>query len=389
MLGLIEKEILKFLSNIDSQKTLDPKVISLLEIWRKYYQEIDLDSITKESLNIFFGERGVDEGRDKLRFYLSKIDPSLLEVSSWSLEDLLKQSRLFITDGLTKKFAIKFNQTTFLKEDLEKVQDLVHSFLNQVSQIGEDSYKIWSPGVKEEIPLEDSLPSPFPDLIPDFRKKRFYIIAGLPGEGKTFFVINLADFFIKKGLSVLHVSLETGIPELLSRYLSLWSGQSISCWSPEIFDQVYFDGVKSLSIVEIASFSSVGIIDHLLSIRNADVLLLDYLDLLASFRSLDNLFLEFSEVSRSLYYIAKKRNICVISTSQLNREGEISRSFGKKEICDGLLTLKRLNDSELQLYVEKLRYGPDKKFKVFKYDFSKAKIYFEPQVFSKTWEIKG
>lgn len=376
-LSLIEKEVLKFLCNFEQFQ--EQKVNELLELWRRY-RDLEYSSLFKQALEVFFKEKDLMVGRNELRYFLLKLDASLLEMPVWSVEELLNQSRLLIKESIVKRFTIDLNEITF-KGNTEEIERNVRGFLQKIQNLEDVKIKVWdfSVGVSEEMLNQDILPSPFPKLVPNFQKKRLYFVAGFPGEGKTFFLINLADFFIKKGYSVLHISLETGISELLSRYLSLWTGNEIKCWTPEIFDRVYFEGIKNLRIIEGVSFLSVSIIEQFLSINPTDVVLLDYIDLLSSFRGMDNMFLEFSEIARSLYNIAKRREVCIISASQLNREGEISRSFGKKEICDGLFVLKKLSSNELQIYVEKLRYAPDKVFGVFKYDFSKGKIYFSEE----------
>ena len=383
---IIEKELLKFFSNIDQIQSINSDVIELLEFWKKFYFKVPLSVVTKEALNIFFSEQDLLKGKEKMRFYLTKVDPVLIESPSWEVSELLNQSKFLIEDYLIKEFIVEINKKTFSGiGSKSSVEEAVYNFLGKLSSLKKSSVKIWDGEFPtENISEEEKIVSPFEDLIPYFGKKRLYIVAGFPGEGKTFFLINLANFFIRNGLKVLHVSLEMGISELLSRYLSLWSGVSVYGWVPEIFDRVYFDGIKSLSITELSSYSSLVDIDYLLFIKKVDVLLIDYIDLLSSYRSLDNMFLEFSEIARSLYFLAKERNVCIIAASQLNREGQISRSFGKQEICDGLLVLKRLSSKELQVKVEKLRHGPDKVFKIFNYDFSKAKIYFD----EKSYEIE-
>ncbi|MGN1130786.1 MAG: replicative DNA helicase [Ruminococcus sp.] len=185
--------------------------------------------------------------------------------------------------------------------------------------------------------LDDSMkpiPSGIGDLdrvITGLNRSDLILLAARPGMGKTSFALNIAKHVastVKK--TVAFFSLEMSKEQLASRLMStealvqgtkLRTGKlSEEDWSRLIIAgdvlsncDFYLDDT-STTVAEIKA--------GLRRLKNVDLVVIDYLQLMTSGRRIDNRVQEVSEITRNLKLLAKQINVPVICLSQLNRAAE-------------------------------------------------------------------
>lgn len=158
------------------------------------------------------------------------------------------------------------------------------------------------------------------------------ILAARPGMGKTSFALNIARHAtVVEKRTVAFFSLEMSKEQLGSRVLStealvestkLRTGKlSDSEWTRLIEGgdilskaNLYFDDTPGITTPEMKA--------KLRRLKNLDMVIIDYLQLMNSAKRIDNRVQEISEITRNLKILAKELNVPVIALSQLARSSE-------------------------------------------------------------------
>lgn len=255
----------------------------------------------------------------------------------------------------TKLIEMAYDESLSLEEVLDKAEQSIFS-LSQAS-------------IKRDfVPLKDVLtvsfdrldelqktsgklrgvPSGFRDLdnkLAGFQESNLIIFAARPGQGKTSFVLNVAQFVaVKTNLPVGIFSLEMSQEELSDRLLV---GQAdIDAWKlktgrlddndydrlshamGELADApLYIDDTPGLSLAEIRTKARRLQLEHGLKL-----LVVDYLQLIHG-RNLENRVQEVSEISQGLKNLARELKIPILAVSQLSRAVE-SRGTRKPQLAD-------------------------------------------------------
>ncbi len=169
------------------------------------------------------------------------------------------------------------------------------------------------------------------------------LLAARPGMGKTSFALNIArNVAVQSKRRVAFFSLEMTKEQLASRLLSaegLIQGTKLRTgklsddeWTKliEAGDvlgkcDMYFDDTPGITVPEIKA--------KLRRLKNVDLVIIDYLQLMAGSRRIDNRVQEISEITRNLKILAKEFNIPVITLSQLSRASE-QRAEHKPQLSD-------------------------------------------------------
>ncbi|MBQ3092804.1 MAG: replicative DNA helicase, partial [Clostridia bacterium] len=169
-------------------------------------------------------------------------------------------------------------------------------------------------------------------VIMGLNKTDLILLAARPGMGKTSFAINIAQHVsVIKEKKVAFFSLEMSKEQLVSRMLSaegkipsqtLRMGKlSDNEWirlieAGDILSKskIYIDDTPGISIPEMKA--------KLRRLGGADLVIIDYLQLMSSARRTDNRVQEISEITRSLKILAKELDVPVITLSQLSRASE-------------------------------------------------------------------
>ena len=170
------------------------------------------------------------------------------------------------------------------------------------------------------------------DTITGLNRSDLIILGARPGMGKTSFALNIArNVAVQSGRRVAVFSLEMGKEQLASRLLSseaLISGTKLR--TGELSDSEWprlVEAADILSKAEIYLDDSPGITvpgikAKVRRLKDVDLIVIDYLQLMTSARPIDNRVQEVSEITRSLKIMAKELNVPVITLAQLARGSE-------------------------------------------------------------------
>lgn len=181
-------------------------------------------------------------------------------------------------------------------------------------------------------------PSGFPDLdkiTSGFQPSDLIIIAGRPGMGKTAFALNIVEnAALRESCSVAIFSLEMSKEQLAQRMLCSVAGvdgQRLRTgflrdddWPKLSFAlgklseaSIFVDDTPSISIMEMRAKARRIKAEH-----GLDLVVVDYLQLMAGRTKTENRQQEVSEISRSLKQLARELNVPIIALSQLSRAVE-------------------------------------------------------------------
>ncbi len=170
------------------------------------------------------------------------------------------------------------------------------------------------------------------NLITGLNRSDLILLAARPGMGKTSFALNIARSVSVVGRkTVAFFSLEMSKEQLASRLLStegLIEGKRLRTgkMTPEEWtrlieagdilsrSKIYIDDTPGITIPEMKA--------KLRRLRNLDLVVIDYLQLMSTGRRTDNRVQEISEITRNLKIMAKELNVPVITLSQLSRASE-------------------------------------------------------------------
>lgn len=169
------------------------------------------------------------------------------------------------------------------------------------------------------------------------------LIAGRPGMGKTSFALNIANHVaMKANRTVAVFSLEMSGEQLVERVLSgeaLVQGNKMRTGELDVDDWVriatsaqvlakapmYIDDTAGITVPEMKA--------RLRRVRDLDLVVIDYLQLMNSTSRSDNRVQVVSEITRSLKILAKELMVPVILLSQLSR-GPESRTDHRPMLSD-------------------------------------------------------
>ncbi|MGN0566715.1 MAG: replicative DNA helicase [Candidatus Limousia pullorum] len=216
------------------------------------------------------------------------------------------------------------------------------------------------------------IPSGIGDLdrvITGLNRSDLILLAARPGMGKTSFALNIAKnvaCIAKK--RVAFFSLEMTKEQLASRLLSteaLVGGTKLRTgklnedeWQRLISagdvlskTEIYLDDTPGITVPEIKA--------KLRRLKNVDLVIIDYLQLMSSGRRIDNRVQEISEITRNLKIMAKEINVPLITLSQLSRASE-QRSEHKPQLSDLRDSGSIEQDADIVLFLYREGYYEDK-----------------------------
>lgn len=182
-------------------------------------------------------------------------------------------------------------------------------------------------------------PSGFKELdhkLSGFQPSDLIILAARPSVGKTSLALDFArNAAVKSGIPVAIFSLEMSKEQLVDRMLSAqsqvdgWKLRTAKLSLDEEFERlqtgmhelmkapIYVDDTAANSILNMRST-----LRRLHSDKPIGLVIVDYLQLMSTARSYDNMVNQVTEISRSLKGLAKEFNVPVIALSQLSRAVE-------------------------------------------------------------------
>lgn len=238
------------------------------------------------------------------------------ESSSGELEP-----NVLIDSAEQKIFDIRRGKTTQGLELLSKVILKEFDRLDALNNDSDESVKPISTGIGD-----------LDRVITGLNRSDLILLAARPGMGKTSFALNIARYVASTAKkTVAFFSLEMSKEQLASRLLSteaLVGGTKLRTGklSDEEWTRLvaagdvlskcdfYLDATPGITVAEIKS--------KLRRLKNIDLVVIDYLQLMTSGRRIDNRVQEVSEITRNLKILAKELNVPLICLSQLNRSAE-------------------------------------------------------------------
>lgn len=175
----------------------------------------------------------------------------------------------------------------------------------------------------------------FDDITTGFQPSELIVIAGRPGMGKTAFCMSVAQYIaVSKNIPVAVFSLEMSKSQLVQRMLcsearvdahNLRKGRLAESDWPTLSmaagrlasAPIFIDDTAGITCLEIKAKAR-----RLKAQANLGLVIIDYLQLIASSGRVENRQQEISEISRSLKGLARELNVPVIAVSQLSRAVE-------------------------------------------------------------------
>lgn len=216
------------------------------------------------------------------------------------------------------------------------VGDVAHQRLEQIEQMA---------GRPEMI---TGVPTGFTDfdrMTSGLQRQELIVIAARPSMGKTALALNMAQYASKNGNVVGIFSLEMSAPQLVSRllcsearvdahrlrtgYLNREEWARLADGLRRLCEtKVYIDDTPGVGVLEMRAKSRRLKAEH-----GLDLLIIDYLQLMAGRGRIESRQQEVSQISRDLKILAKELDVPVIALSQLSRAPE-QRSEHKPQLSD-------------------------------------------------------
>ncbi len=258
------------------------------------------------------------------------------------------------------RIAADMTDQSFQQESAESLLDLVEQNIFSLSQqnIKQDFIHIKDTLTQSFDKLDElhrkgsryrGLETGFVDLdnlLSGLQDSNLIVLAARPGQGKTAFVINMAQFIAGVGKHPVGVfSLEMSKEELVDRLLI--SQANIDAWklktgrlSEDDFEKlttamgelaeapIFIDDTPGISIAEIRSKAR-----RLQLEKGLKLIIIDYMQLVSPGRRFENRVQEVTYISQSLKNLARELKIPVIGVSQLSRAVE-HRGERKPQLAD-------------------------------------------------------
>ena len=247
------------------------------------------------------------------------------------------------------------------KSGLERINSVILQTFDRLDALNsetDDSLKPISTGIGD-----------LDRVITGLNRSDLILLAARPGMGKTSFALNIArNAACQSKKTVAFFSLEMSKEQLASRLLSteaLISGTKLRTgklseeeWSRLIpasdvlsKTELYLDDTPGITITEMKS--------RLRRLQHLDLVIIDYLQLMASGRRIDNRVQEISEITRNLKILAKEMNVPVITLSQLSRASE-QRTDHRPQLSDLRDSGSIEQDADIVLFLYREGYYAEK-----------------------------
>ncbi len=243
---------------------------------------------------------------------------------------------------------------------IQRIGDVILDTFKRLDELNgdnKDDYKGIATGIGE-----------LDKTITGLNKSDLIILAARPGMGKTSFALNIARHAACTcGKKVVVFSLEMSKEQLAARMLSTEAMVGSSKLRTGDLDQgewirlieagdilknaeIYFDDNSGITVPEIKA--------KLRRLQNVDLVIIDYLQLMGSYKRIDNRVQEISDITRNLKIMAKELNIPVIALSQLARSSD-KRTDHKPVLSDLRDSGSIEQDADIVLFLYRDAYYSD------------------------------
>ncbi len=330
-----------------------------------------------------------------LKVELQKIDNEVLQVS---IKEQLKQAYVASDDDLEY---IQEEFTNFCKNqqlkralmtsvdllkagDFEAIRGLIDNALKagQDKNIGHEYNKDIEERYRENS--RATVPTPWErinDLLQGgLGNGDFGLIFGNPGGGKSWSLVALGGYAVRLGYNVIHYTLELGEDYIGKRYDAFFTKipvtkihkfkEKVESTIPQLPGQLVIKefptGRATMSTIEshINKVKGMGV--------KADLIIIDYVDLLSGRKKTRERKDEIDDIYSSAKGLARQLSIPIWSVSQVNRAGaqdkiiegdKAAGSYDKMMISDFAMSLSRKKEDKVKgtgrFHIMKNRYGMD------------------------------
>ena len=330
-----------------------------------------------------------------LKVELQKLDNEVLQVS---IKEQLKQAYVASDDDLeyVQEEFTNFCKNQQLKRalmtsvdllkagDFEAIRGLIDNALKagQDKNIGHEYNKDIEERYRENS--REVVPTPWERinelLQGGLGNGDFGLIFGNPGGGKSWSLVALGGYAVRLGYNVLHYTLELGEDYVGKRYDAFFTKipvtkihnfkSKVESTIPQLPGQLVIKefptGRATMSTIEshINKVKSMG--------TKADLIIIDYVDLLSGRKKTRERKDEIDDIYTSAKGLARQLNIPIWSVSQVNRAGaqdkiiegdKAAGSYDKMMISDFAMSLSRKKEDKVKgtgrFHIMKNRYGMD------------------------------
>ena len=383
---------IKVLSSLLTHKEFLVNIHDIIS--EEYFENQAQKWAIKEVLN-YYDKYHTTPSLDILKVELQKVDNEVLQIS---IKEQLKQAFVTSDDDLeyVQEEFTNFCKNQQLKKalmssvdllkagDFDGIRFIVDNALKagQDKNIGHEYAKDIESRYRENS--RETVPTPWPrinDLLQGgLGNGDFGLIFGNPGGGKSWSLVALGGHAVKMGYTVLHYTLELGEDYVGKRYDAFFTKipvnkvdshkDKISELIPQLPGKLiikeYPTGKATISTVEshIAKATSMG--------SKPDLVIIDYVDLLASRKTNRERKDEIDDIYTSTKGLARELDIPIWSVSQVNRAGandnviqgdKAAGSYDKIMITDFCMSLSRKKEDKVnntgRFHLMKNRYGMD------------------------------
>ena len=292
------------------------------------------------------------------RYFVRKLITAARDIIDYTYKNGSEKSSELINAAEQKIFDIRENKDN---GGLQRVSETIietYDRLDFLNSPNSDDYKAISTGI-----------GALDNTITGLNRSDLIILAARPGMGKSSFALNIAKYVsVKVHKKVAFFSLEMSKEQLVSRLLSmegLIAGTKLRTgrlsndeWQRLIEAggilskaELYIDDNSNISVPEIKA--------KLKRMRDIDLVIIDYLQLMKPSRPINNHVQEVSEITRDLKILAKELEVPVITLSQLSRASE-QRAEHKPQLSDLRDSGSIEQDADIVLFLYREDYYKEK-----------------------------
>lgn len=285
---------------------------------------------------------------------LAEVVPTVSNVQAYAeivqekyyLRSLIEAARGIIGSASDPQNEAKFVLDSAEQQIFEIRQGRESRGLQRIDEIIIDTYDRLQKLSSEDRDQYLGLPTGFSmldHLTTGLNKTDLVFVAARPGVGKTTFALNIAVNVAKRGKKVAIFNLEMSKDQLVGRILSSEAHISSTALrtgnlSADDWNRLA-EAAGHLSRAQIYIDDSTGITPNEIKarvrrMRDVDLVIIDYLQLMSSGRRIDNRVTEVSEMTRNLKIMAKELQVPVITLSQLSRGPETRKDNHRPLLSD-------------------------------------------------------
>lgn len=261
------------------------------------------------------------------------------------LQNNLKQriSTIYMTQDLQHKIEVIIHRDPPMN-DIEVVfelQQLLYEVEQQIytekkakglAELVAENLRQLNEGVGENAVIKTGFED-FDTAFGGFRLGEFVVIGGRPGMGKTQLLINLS-LNISISIPVLYITLDLSESLLTNRFIASISGIPAHDIILERINEGQKDKLASLEhefnrrhlFIYESNSNSIATLktycQHQIEMNEVKVIIFDYLQLISHYKYHKFREQEVSHICMELKSIAKRNNVCIITSSQLSRSVE-------------------------------------------------------------------